>query len=286
MKTGRLPIIALSIMLFTTLSCADALASMLVYSPEAASLSIPAGAQDTLAVSIDVIDTTATMYMLWPAFAMEDGNLPVEWISPSGTGYSAFLTPGMPKNAVFTISVPQDTPSGVYSGRLLSRAQASHGLAESGTGVLVSVAIPPDCSGIGAFTIDQFGPTVLWPPDHGMKEVVVRGVVTIPAGCSLLEAGYAIDDEYGVFTSVGTLTINAGGGFTLPLPLEAWRTGQDKDGRHYAVSLYVTDEAGVGSTGPLMVTVPHDMSIRHDDDHEQDHHDARDRDHDSGSPKH
>jgi len=255
MKILKPILMALSILLFASLSPAATLPATITYAPDTANLTIPAGAQDSITVKFDVINTTVPTYALWPADKMSDGNLPLGWIVPMSF---KFLVPGQGVTSTLTISVPPGTSSGVYSGHLIAKAQSSHNIAQPGTGILISVTIPPDCSGVGAFAIDWFGPSILWPPDHGMHEVTVSGTLTLPNGCSLKEAGYAVTDEYNEYTSVGTMTVNSAGSFTLSLPLEAWREGTDKDGRQYTVILYATDEAGIGSSDTFTVVVPHD----------------------------
>jgi hypothetical protein len=46
------------------------------------------------------------------------------------------------------------------------------------------------------------------------------------------------------------------------LPVEAWRKGQDMDGRVYQIRLFVENAGGVGSSGTLQAIVPHDKGKR------------------------
>lgn len=41
--------------------------------------------------------------------------------------------------------------------------------------------------------------------------------------------------------------------------LEAWREGDDMDGRHYTIIAVATDTAGNSTTATSEVVVPHDM---------------------------
>jgi len=226
------------------------------YCPQAASITIPAGSTATITVNIDIInaDPTLTSFYLRPASQMTDGNLPLDWIraSPSWT----FMSRGTAVGVVLSITVPTGTASGTYSGHLVSYAMASHGKPDPGKGINITVLVPV-CSGAPEIRIDSFGPATLWPPDHSMESVTVSGVVTLPAWCSLAEVGYAIDDEYGIYSSFGPLSLLADKSFTLALPVEAWREGQDKDGRHYNITIYGKDEFGLGSSETLSVLVPH-----------------------------
>jgi hypothetical protein len=158
--------------------------------------------------------------------------------------------------------VPEDAEPGVYTGRLYSKAMMSHNYADPGSGVLISVIVSGDCTSNPEVNISGFGPNVLWPPNHNMETVTVTGIATMPQGCSVYGAGYSIEDEYGTHTSEGELTVSENGKFSVFLPVEAWRKGQDKDGRNYKITFFVENEAGVGTSRVLEVLVPHDKGKR------------------------
>lgn len=113
-----------------------------------------------------------------------------------------------------------------------------------------------------AVNIDQTPPTlsvavnrlVLWPPNHKMVDVPVNG---IPA--DLLSGIASVDirvvDEYGIHN--GTVS-----GFGGVVRLEAWREGNDMDGRHYTITAVATDTAGNSTTATSEVVVPHDMGTQ------------------------
>ncbi len=226
------------------------------YTPDSSSVTIPAGSQGAITAYIDVINSQPNMYYLMPACAMTDGNLPMGWISASPS--VAFLKPRTPAAITLTVRVPDGTPSGSYSGHLSSFAMAAHGKADPGRGFFITVTVPP-CSGVAQFQLLSPETVSLWPPDHSMELVEIAGTMKLPEGCSLIEAGYSIDDEYGIYTSIGTLSTSEDGNFTLTVPVEAWRKGTDRDGRHYTITLFARDEAGTGSGGPITVVVPHDQ---------------------------
>jgi hypothetical protein len=48
-------------------------------------------------------------------------------------------------------------------------------------------------------------------------------------------------------------------GFNTTIPLEAWRKGGDKDGRHYAITAVITVNAGNRTTVTTEAVCPHDM---------------------------
>jgi hypothetical protein len=138
----------------------------------------------------------------------------------------------------------------------------SHGIADPGSGVLVEVTVGSSCSGVPVIKITDFGPEEIWPPNHSMDVVHVKGVIILPAGCTLHETGYSIEDEYGIYTHVGEFVLSRAGEFNVSIPVEAWRTGQDKDGRHYTIRLFAEDDAGIGTSDVLEAVVPHDKGKR------------------------
>ena len=112
----------------------------------------------------------------------------------------AFIKPDNEFITTLTIAVPADTAAGTYSGHLLADARGSHGISDPGTGIGLMVHVPAACSEAGQVSIDSFGPAVLWPPNHSLETVTVKGTVLMPSGCTLLEARYLIDDEYGIYS--------------------------------------------------------------------------------------
>lgn len=229
----------------------------LSYAPEKASLTIGAGMEDKVPMTVTLNNVYSGTYYLWFSDAVA-GNLPSEWIeaSPSTAFLSRWWTT---KSTTLTIRVPEDAAPGVYSGYLRSKAKSVHETAAPGNGMFIEVIVPSKCSAAPGIEITSFGPEYIWPPDNKMESVTVTGKVHLPDGCSLYEAGYSIDDEYGIYTSTGVLYINSSGEFTLSLPVEASRKGQDKDGRRYTISIYAEDEAGIGVGGALNAVVPHDQ---------------------------
>ena len=138
-----------------------------------------------------------------------------------------------------------------------------------GDGVLLEVTVPPCCSEVPAIEITSFGPEYIWPPNHETVTITVEGRTYLPEGCSMVETGYVAEDDYGTHTSGGEVSLNAHGYFVARIPVEAWsvpaeawRYGQDKEGRHYRITIYSRDEAGIGTSDTVTSVVPHDQGLR------------------------
>ncbi len=256
MKKRIISLFLLALVLVSVDASARPVVGDTTYTPDLSSVTIPAGSQGVITTYIDIINSLPKMYYLTPVYTMMNGNLPIGWISASPS--VAFLTPGTPVATTLTVRVPDGTPAGSYSGHVASFAMASHGKADPGNGFFIAVTVPP-CSGAAEFQVSSPDTVSLWPPDHSTELVEITGTMKLPEGCTLLDAGYSIDDEYGVYTSVGTLSTSEDGNFTLTVPVEAWREGTDRDGRHYTITLFARDEAGTGSSGPITIVVPHDQ---------------------------
>ena len=189
---------------------------------------------------------------------VSSGNLPQSWLI--ATPDVTFINARLPRASTnLTIRVPEGTEPGVYSGMLFSKAMAAHDVADSGRGLHIAVTVPSDCLEVARFEVVLVSPQLLWPPNHSMEEVTVSGRVVLPDGCSLNAVGYSIDDEYGTHTSMGEITLETDQSFSVAIPVESWRDGNDMDGRHYAITLYAENEVGIGTSGPYTVLVPHDM---------------------------
>lgn len=236
---------------------AQASASSIIYAPPTSQMTIEAGYEVAIPLKVTVSGITKGSYYLWFKDTVS-GNMPSGWLTftPATTFVTAFSPAG---KTVVTISVPSNASPGVYTAHIFARAMGSHDEADKGTGFLLEVTVPARCPAAPGFEIASFGPSYLWPPDHGLKEVSVSGRLILPDGCTLLDVAYSIDDEYGVYTSAGSFSVETDGSFVIYLPVEASRHGYDKDGRHYSISIFAEDEAGVGTVGSLNVLVPHDM---------------------------
>jgi hypothetical protein len=253
MKNLKVFIIAL----LTVVFAASAHAASLSHTPDYASLTIPSGASDTVPITVSIADADGTYY-LWYVDTV-DGNLPLEWITAADA--TTFLSSIWDSDSTdLTISVPATTAPGTYSGRLYSKGMKSHVYADPGPGMLIEVTVSSTvgCAGVPVVEITDVRPNIIWPPNHSMEVVTVSGTVTNPSGCALAGVSYSIEDEYGIHTGAGEVTVNGNGEFTVPIPVEAWRRGQDKDGRHYKIQIFAENDAGTGSSVELEAVVPHD----------------------------
>jgi len=94
-------------------------------------------------------------------------------------------------------------------------------------------------------------PNSLWPPNHQMKNVVITGSAT-DTGSGIASVTFTVVDEYDLVEP--TLT-----GFGQTIQLEAWRNGNDRDGRTYTITATATDNLGHVTTASSVVLVPHDQ---------------------------
>jgi hypothetical protein len=118
-------------------------------------------------------------------------------------------------------------------------------------------------------------PSVLWPPNHQMIDVLVGGSVE-DGGSGIDSTVITVTDEYGIYTMTAA-------GFGSAIQLESWRADTDKDGRVYTITAVATDKAGNQSKGTTTVVVPHDACsgpLSEDRHHGHRHHDRDHRDRD------
>jgi hypothetical protein len=93
-------------------------------------------------------------------------------------------------------------------------------------------------------------PDVIWPPDHKMVPVTIAGGVNAN-GSIIKSVSISVSDEYGKYEYKNLA-------FGSTVMLEAWRNGNDTDGRKYTIAVVVTDLWGGTTTKTATVTVPHD----------------------------
>ncbi|MBI4823724.1 MAG: hypothetical protein HY805_05785 [Nitrospirae bacterium] len=94
-------------------------------------------------------------------------------------------------------------------------------------------------------------PSILWPPNHKLVNVTIGGGAEDSLS-GVAEVVFTVTDEYGSIEPKVQ-------GFNTTIPLEAWRNGNDLDGRRYEITVVVTDNAGNSSTTSNVVMVPHDQ---------------------------
>jgi len=101
-------------------------------------------------------------------------------------------------------------------------------------------------------------PAVLWPPNGKTIPVTLSGTLTVaPCAATVTSLGYAVVDEYGLVQPAGPIVPDADGAFSVSVPLQASRRGDDRDGRQYTIRVTATNGTGGRATATSVVTVPH-----------------------------
>lgn len=116
--------------------------------------------------------------------------------------------------------------------------------------VTVSDTLPP------ALTAIANPPTLLWSPNKTMTPVTVSGKITDAA---LKSASYKVVDEYGKIQPAGAITVGAGGLYSFVVSLEAYRNGNDANGRLYTITVTAVDTSNRSASASATVTVPHNQ---------------------------
>jgi peptidoglycan hydrolase-like protein with peptidoglycan-binding domain len=89
-----------------------------------------------------------------------------------------------------------------------------------------------------------------------MVPVTISGTAS---GAGVTSISYKVTDEYKKVQPSGTATVNANGTYSFVVSLEAYRNGNDMDGRFYTILLTATDRFGRITTTTVIVRVPHDQ---------------------------
>ena len=133
-------------------------------------------------------------------------------------------------------------PLGTHTVKLVVTDSAGES-AEDEVAITIEDTTPPEVA-ISA------SPGTLWPPNGKMKDVLIQGEATDISG--EVNLALLVEDEYGEIN----LSLSE---FDKIIQLEAWRKGNDKDGRTYTINVIATDSSGNGAFASTLVVVPHDM---------------------------
>jgi hypothetical protein len=190
-----------------------------------------------------------------PALSIDPVTTPTSQSSQSVSGTrepGATVTVTCATAAVGEVSYPTATTwqadiSGLREGENVIAAVSADaaGNAVTATATVVLASRPPKIT-IAAT------PEVIWSPNHTMVPVTIAGGVEAN-GSDIKSVLISVSDEYGMF-EYNNLT------FGSTVMLEAWRNGNDRDGRKYTITVVVTDRGGNATTKTATVTVPHDKS--------------------------
>ena len=89
-----------------------------------------------------------------------------------------------------------------------------------------------------------------------MTPVTVTGKITAN---SLKSATYRVVDEYGKVQPSGSITVAANGDYSFVVRLEAYRNGNDSNGRVYTITVTATDTSNRTASAQAIVLVPHNQ---------------------------
>lgn len=191
-------------------------------------------------LSGQVVDTVAPVITLLgqEELTVEAGSVYVDAGATALDNYDGNLT-----TAIVTDNPVNSTVVGTYL-VTYDVADASGNRTQLLRTVHVVDTIAPEVS----LSVDR---SLLWPPNHKLVDILVNGSAQ-DGGSGLLSVVLSVTDEYGKYN----LTLPA---FGSTVALEAWRDGQDKDGRVYTLTAVATDRAGNVTTRSSNILVPHDM---------------------------
>jgi hypothetical protein len=104
-------------------------------------------------------------------------------------------------------------------------------------------------------------PATLWPPNGKLVTVTISGTIRdANSGVNASTTAYAVEDEYAnVEPSGGPFSLGEDGSYSFTIDLHASRNGNDRDGRHYTITVSAHDTEGNEGVGTAIVTVPHDQ---------------------------
>jgi hypothetical protein len=192
---------------------------------------------------ISVADTTAPVITL-SGPASSTIQLGTAYVDPGASAADAV------SGSVTVTKVGTVNPNAIGTYTIVySATDAAGNTATATRTVIVQDTIPP------VITETATPNVLLWSPNKIMTPVTVSGVIT---DASAVTATFQVTDEYGVIQPQGAVTVGAGGAYAFVVSLEAWRKGNDSNGRLYTITVTAT-AAGQTSTKTTTVLVPHNQ---------------------------
>ena len=227
-----------------------------VYSPGEVEFTMKPGERRSFSYTMTADGAFAVAPYMW----YEDEGLPSEWLGPIRAKWHWFASSA---SQTVTLEIPDNAASGTYRGRLLGFVSGGAHSFQRGDGVELTVTVGAECAG-AEFVDASDNDFELWAPNHSTRSVELFGELRLPVGCSIIAASYEVVDEYGEYGATGEIEItgDATGYRAAPL-VEVSRRGNDRDGRHYTVTLSIETEAGI-ATHTRSIVVLHDRRDKAD----------------------
>lgn len=244
--------------LLTAMLVVPAARAEMIFTPKEASLRLAAGESGRF--TYNVTETEHGLFnSMAPLWDLADSSIDLSWLSANVPIRGYMMDDEV--DVEVTVTVPDDTPLGRYSGMIRGRTGFAKGNVEvDGVMLVVDVVdVVARCDQPARFVADNTESLELWVPNRSLHGVELFGSLELGDGCTLIDARYEVVDEYGEHDATGTLTVDPVTGAWQATPMvEASRRGQDRDGRHYTVTLTVVTEAGE-SRLVRQIVVPHDQ---------------------------
>lgn len=203
-----------------------------------------AGLTGTKSFTINVVDTTA------PAITLNgSATMTIE-------GGTSYVEPGATASDIVSGGVAV-TISGAVNTSVLGTYTLTYRAADAAGNVATMTRTVTVVDTTAPVVTDAASPNILlWSPNKTMTPVTISGTVT---DVSLSSTTYQVVDEYGLVQPSGTVAVGANGGYSFVIKLEAYRNGNDANGRLYTVKVTARDAGGRATTAVTYVTVPHNQ---------------------------
>ncbi len=238
-------------------SVAPTMGADLAFSPTSLTMALPGGQSGSTLAGVTVNNMPPVPFTMTVRLRSSGGSLPPSWL----TSRPVTITRTTPtQQMALVIAVPPGTPGGPRTAVLVPEVLFSTiPLAPTSRPLMVTVNVVQSCSAAPTVNLVPTDALELRPPNGRLEEVSVGGTIGVPAGCTLRRAWYGLEDEYGLLGKTEDFTPASDGSFSLTVPVEVSRRGDDKDGRVYRVMVFAENEVGTGASEPRTITVSHDQ---------------------------
>ena len=236
----------------------DADAAKITFAPNELTAIVAPGEVVVVPVAVSLADTNAPNSYASFSLSRIDGTLDPKWIN--NQVYVSLNSWYKTRQVPFQVKVPAKAKGGKYTSVFRTVwLRSNEQIAPADLLINVEVSETLACNQVPLFSDISSAEDTINVRNNKEVAIDLSGVVSVPDGCDINDLWYELIDEYGEMNQEKHhLLFDAGGGFSVAVPMVASREGKDKDGRLYTVKFFAENEAGVGESPQTSVVVLHD----------------------------
>lgn len=231
-------------------------AAQIAFTPSSVAVVLKPGEQASLPYSVFWSGGTRGSSAVF-SVAQTGGSLEGSWISSNGA--LSVGGPSASRAASLQLAIPANAAAGNYSGVFGATNISSNTSVSSGSfTVNLQVEAVATCTEAPTISTVTASQGAIQTKNNKPVTLTFSGTVTNAENCEKLKVWLELTDEYAELGGTQEISLSGDGSFSVPVTLQAFRKGSDKDGRLYTLSFGAENEAGPAEPQGAEVVVSHD----------------------------